>query len=187
MRERVVGLRPLLCRSCIEACLDVWRFTCQWLFHVARRHRSIWLSVLRQPAFQSAAPKCHSPSPCELSVLRRPVLGWSLASQRTTNIPQSWLRHPCPALEVVWSTFANIEAVSSNVPRHRPKPWHHRVLARRPSIRQNVCESNQGGLLMQRPNISSQGKVFVFSTPSPTRPSLTVGSTRTSMLRIAAG
>jgi hypothetical protein len=30
-------------------------------------------------------------------------------------------------------------------------------------------------------------KVHVFSTPSPARTSLTVGSTRTSMLRIAAG
>ena len=148
---------------------------------------SIWAVCQKQPANQSAAPKCHSPSLGELSVLRRPVLGWSLASQRTTGIPQSWLRHPCPALEVVCLTLASIEAVSSNVLRHRPKPWHHRVLARRPSIRQNVCESNRGRLLMQRPNIKSQWKVSVFSTPSPTRTSLTVGSTRTKMLRIFAG
>jgi len=141
----------------------------------------------KQPANQSAAPKCHSPSLCELSVLRRPVLGWSLASQRTAGSPQSWLRHPCPALDVVRPTFATIGAVTSNVLRHRPKPWHHRVLVRRPSIRQNVCESNQGSLVMHRPNIYNQGKVGVFSTPSPTRTSLTVGSTRTSMLRIAAG
>jgi hypothetical protein len=112
MRERVVGLRPLLCRSCIEACLDVWCVTCQWLFHVARRHCSIWLSVLRQPAFQSAAPKCHSPSPCELSVLRRPVLGWSLASQRTTNIPQSWLRPPD------WRSWPYVQRSQASRPCH---------------------------------------------------------------------
>jgi hypothetical protein len=61
MREWFVGPRPFLCHSYIGACLDVWRFTCQWLCNVARCHISIRLSVLRQPAHQSAAPKCHSP------------------------------------------------------------------------------------------------------------------------------
>ncbi len=61
MREWLVRPRPLLCRSCIEACLDVWRFTCQWLCNVMRRTRSIWAVCQKQPANQSAAPKCHSP------------------------------------------------------------------------------------------------------------------------------
>jgi hypothetical protein len=45
----------------------------------------------------------------------------------------------------------------------------------------------KGASIMRRPNINSQGKVSLFSTPSPSRQSLTVGSTRTKMLRIFAG
>jgi hypothetical protein len=60
-----------LCRSYIEALLCVWRFN----FHAVRQRVrcscSIWLSALRQPARQSAAPKCHMPSPSWPRVLWR--------------------------------------------------------------------------------------------------------------------
>lgn len=53
-----------------------------------RHHRSIWLSVLRQPAHQAAAPKCHAPSPSGLSVLRRPASGF-VPWQATAQAPRS--------------------------------------------------------------------------------------------------
>jgi hypothetical protein len=42
-------------------------------WNVAHVHGSIWAVCHKQPANQSAAPKCHTPSPCGLSVLRRPT------------------------------------------------------------------------------------------------------------------
>ena len=45
---------------------------------------SIWLSVLRLPAHPLAAPKCHTPSPCEPPVLRRSAhLSWCSTNAST--------------------------------------------------------------------------------------------------------
>jgi hypothetical protein len=61
---------------------------------------------------------------------------WQANAQRTSR--SRGYRHLWLALEVVYFTLASIEAVSIMVCRHRPKPWHHRVLAIWPSIGQNV-------------------------------------------------
>ena len=47
------------------------------------------------------------------------------------------------------------------------------ALPRLTSIRQNLCKSNQGSVVMQWPSIKSSAQVGVFSTPSPTRTCLT--------------
>jgi hypothetical protein len=49
----------------------VWPFGIHALVHRALCQGSISLSVLRQPAHQIAAPKCHAPSPGWLPVLRQ--------------------------------------------------------------------------------------------------------------------
>jgi hypothetical protein len=49
----------------------VWPFGFHALVHQALCQVSISLSVLRQPAYQQAAPKCHAPSPGWLPVLRQ--------------------------------------------------------------------------------------------------------------------
>jgi hypothetical protein len=61
------------CRSHVEAMLDVWRFSFHATCNRVRCSFSIWLSVLRQPAHQFAAPKCHTPSSSWPPVLRRPA------------------------------------------------------------------------------------------------------------------
>jgi hypothetical protein len=74
--------------------------------HVVLAHRSIWLSVLRQPAHRSAALKCHAPSPCGLSVLRRSASGfapWQATAQ--TSRSRGWRRH-CLAF---WPSRATVE------------------------------------------------------------------------------
>jgi hypothetical protein len=97
------------------------------------------------------------------------------------------MRHRCLALEVAIAKHEGIEAVTTNVLRHRPKKSYITVLHRLLCIRQNIWQSMQGNVLPQRPENKIHGTVYVFSTPSPSRTSLTVGSTRTKMLRIFAG
>jgi hypothetical protein len=73
---------------------------------VARLHCSIWLSVLRQPAHRPAAPKCHTPSPRGLPVLRRPASGfapWQATAQASRS--RGWRRH-CLAF---WPRPATVE------------------------------------------------------------------------------
>ena len=41
------------------------------VWHLVHCSVSIWLSVLRLPAHQLAAPKCHTPLPCGLPVFQR--------------------------------------------------------------------------------------------------------------------
>jgi hypothetical protein len=54
-------------------------------------------------------------------------------------------------------------------------------------VQNGINQTHKESVVMQRPNVSNEMQVFVFSTPSPARASLTVGSTRTKMLRIFAG
>jgi hypothetical protein len=106
--------------------------------NVARAHGSIWAACQQQAANQSAAPKCHTPSSGELRVLRRSVRG-GCAGKPTHNLhPAAVASPPLAGARSRVCKRRCIEAVSTNVVRHRPKPWHHRFLARRPSIRQNV-------------------------------------------------
>ena len=87
--------RLFLCRPRSFASVQVWRFSRTQLRHLARRKFSIWPSVLRQPAHQPAAPKCHTPSPC----------GWpscggqcsvGCAGKPTHSSPQPWHTPPLP-------------------------------------------------------------------------------------------
>ena len=55
------------------------------------------------------------------------------------------------------------------------------------SVQNAKNHSIKGRASMHRPSIENETQAFVFSTPSPSRTSLTVGSTRSSMIRIAAG
>jgi hypothetical protein len=92
-----------------------------------------------------------------------------------------------------WRSSPYVQRSQASRPRH--PMWH--AIALSPGIIEfwpsgqasGKMAANQikGACVMRRPNINSQGKVFVFSTPSPARASLTVGSTRTKMLRIFAG
>jgi hypothetical protein len=64
------------------------------------------LSVRRQPAHQPAAPKCHTPSPRGLPVLRRPASGfapWQATAQASRS--RGWRRH-CLAF---WPSPATVE------------------------------------------------------------------------------
>ena len=88
-----------LCRSCISTRLQVWRFTVFKFRHVAHRKISIWLSALRQPAHQSAAPKCHS----------QKLYGWpscggqcglGCAGKPTHNSSQPWHSPPLPSTRI---------------------------------------------------------------------------------------
>ena len=97
---------------------------------ISIRANAKWaVSVL--PAGHCAAPKCHTPSAC-----------WPLVLRQSARACNSWLRHQslaarsrgirrhCPALEIACRTLECIEAVTTNVVRHRPKPWHHRAMPR---------------------------------------------------------
>ena len=106
--------------------------------NVARVHGSIWAVCQTQPANQSTAPKCHTPSPGELRVLRRPVHG-GCAGKPTHNLHPAAV--PSPPLSGARSRVCKrgrIEAVSTNVVRHRPKPWHHCASPRLQRIWPNV-------------------------------------------------
>jgi len=108
------------------------------------------------------------------------------ASQRTASRSRGF-RHRCLALEVGITKLERIEAVTSNVRRHRPKKSYISALHRSLRIRQNLWQARQGEGRPQAPEIKIHGTVYVFSTPSPSRTCLTVRSTRTPMLRMAAG
>ena len=56
------------------------------------------------------------------------------------------------------------------------------TVSRLVSIRQNLCESNQGSAVMQRPNIEVHEQVGLFSSPSASRPCLTCWSSRRQQL-----
>ena len=110
----------------------------------------------------------------------------ALAGQRTASRSRGFC-HRWLALEVGIAKLECIEAVTANVLRHRPKKSHIAALHRPLCIRQNLWQSMQGNVCLQRPKNKIHGTVYVFSTPAPSLPCLTGRSTRTSMLRMAAG
>jgi hypothetical protein len=103
------------------------------------------------------------------------VLQRALACQRKAARSRG-IRHRCLALEVAMSKLKRIEAATTNVPRHHPKYSGISTLHRPLHIRQNLCQSTHGTVKQKMPKTKIHGKVFVFSTPSTSRPSLTVRS-----------
>jgi hypothetical protein len=110
----------------------------------------------------------------------------ALAGQRTAARSRG-IRLRCLALEVALAKLEGIEAVTTSVLRHRPKSSNAEALHRPLRIRQNLWQSMLGKAVHNMPKTKIHGKVFTFSTPSPSRPCLTGRSTRTlihRMLRI---
>jgi hypothetical protein len=79
---------------------------------------------------------------------------FGVAASRHANIPQSWLRHHCQA-----SSTTQVVA--------------------KPSQRLAHCSQTSKGASVQHHCSSNHGQFAVCSAPSPSRPSLTVRSTRT--------
>jgi hypothetical protein len=102
-------------------------------------------SVLRQPAHQSAAHKCHTPSAL-----------WAA----------------CPA--AVSSTFRGAQVPFAIGLLLGKDPWSSTKTARLA----DSLETSKGASLQHHCS-SNHGQFVVCSTPSPSRPSLTVRSTRT--------
>ena len=90
-------------------------------WRVAFVHRSIGLSVKggQRTRLPRQSATCHRLVACA-SYGAQGMVG-ALASQRTTGIPQPWLRQSWLALEFGLSMLASIEAVSVMACRHRPK------------------------------------------------------------------
>jgi hypothetical protein len=135
----------------------------------------------------------------------------SFGSLLAIELRQSAIRHFTGGLSVLkaasssWHHAINIQGTAQKYARrHRQSKAANgaRPVLRQPSgksvLRQvdgawqnlskqysSACHGRES--VMQRSNISHGFEVRVFSTPSPACTSLTVGSTRTSMLRIAAG
>ena len=113
-----------------------------------------------------------------LSVLRRPVHYGAVASHRT------W--HPAVMAKAItawrFSSFAaNFGGSRPQVLVNRPayrRSASIRRLARYTGIRQNLCNSSQGGAGVARSNIYQQSKVGLSSAAVPSRPSLTCRSSR---------
>ena len=153
-----------------------------------------WRAAIAQPgclSFGSLLARQRRTSATRPRLVGRPSFGGQRqvctgASHRAGS-PQPWLGHRCMALEIGVAKLEDIEAVTINVLRHRPKKSHIAALHRSLRIRQNLWQSMQGNARLQRPENKIHGTVYVFSTPSPSRTCLTVRSTRTSMLRMAAG
>jgi len=107
--------------------------------------RSGWPSVLRQPAHQAAALKCHTP-----------LALWAA----------------CPVAVSSTSRDAKVPfAISLLIKQARCSSTRSARLA-------NSLETSKGAFVQHHCS-SNHGQFSVCSTPSPSRPSLTVRSTRT--------
>jgi hypothetical protein len=122
---------------------------------------SIRLSALRQPAHRNTAPKCHTPLPYWPPVLRQ--------SANQSGAPSSFTPPP-----------GGLSAL------RRPA---RQLSSSQPLARQAESQAirAKGSRAMQRPNINEQSTAGLLASPVASRPSLTGRSTRTSMLRMAAG
>jgi hypothetical protein len=119
------------------------------------------LSALRQPAHLNAAQKCHTPLPCWPPVLR-PSANQSGSPSPFTPSPGGLSALRRPARQLSGSQLLAPQAESL-------------------AIRAN------GSRAMQRPNINEHSTAGLLASPVASLPSLTGRSTRTSMLRMAAG
>ena len=122
---------------------------------------SIQLSALRQPAHQIAAPKCHTPSACWPPVLRQSA-NQSVSPSPFTPSPGGLPVLRRPALQIGSSQLLAPQAES-------------------------LAIQAKGSFGMQRSSINQNGTAGLLATSVASRPSLTGRSTRTSMLRMAAG
>ena len=130
---------------------------------------SAWLSALRQPAHQSAALKCHMPSPwrasCPAAVSTTPSVlqGCSGHSQFGMH-PRAVVHSLYPSIKVRGISTAKISCVYSQLAA--PQAQFHPVTQR-------------GNWRMQRSSIiHHQGTVGLFSLAVPSRTSLTFRSSR---------
>jgi hypothetical protein len=111
-----VGHGLVLCSSSGLASMKVRRFGCHEFWRRVRWLISIGLSVLRQPANQAAAPKCHSPSPCWLPVLRRSTRWFSHWLCQSSGQPAvvAWCHH-CLASWQKLVKVARLQKAKSNI------------------------------------------------------------------------
>jgi len=130
----------------------------------------------------ACSPSCGAKVPYAialwLSVLRRPVHCGAVASHSTWHPAVMAFGHHCLAFA---SSAANLAGSRPQVLVNRPacrRSASIRQLARRRSIRQNLCNSSQGSAGVARSSIYQQSKVSLFSAAVPSRPSLTCRSSR---------
>jgi hypothetical protein len=122
---------------------------------------SIQLSALRQPAHRNAAPKCHTPSACWPPVLRQS------ANPSGSQSPFTPSPGGLPALRRPARQFSGSQLLAPQA--------------------ESLAIRAKGSRAMQRPNINEHSTAGLLASPVASRPSLTGRSTRTSMLRMAAG
>ena len=132
--------------------------------NVVAFHGSVWLSALRQPAHHRAAPKCHTPLPWLPPVLRQ-----SAQRHQFAKAAQAIAKSSC--VHVRWFT------VRIQVSRSVAFP---QVIFPACGTSGTIPFSHtKGGWRMQRSSIiHHQGKVSLFSFAVPSRPSLTLRSSR---------
>jgi hypothetical protein len=138
-REQFFIPKPLQAHHRPSVCTGP-ALSCSLRCHGAHVQGSSLRSVLRQPALAPAAPKCHTPSPCWLSVLRRPASGfapWQATAQASRS--HGWHRRclassPSP-VTVVTSLLASLQTF------RLAHAFEHPVQARR-SVPQHSCASN---------------------------------------------
>jgi hypothetical protein len=119
------------------------------------------LSALRQPAHLNAAPKCHTPSACWPPVLRQS------ANQSVSPSPFT-------------SSLGGLSAL-----RRPARQFSGSQLLARQA--ESLAIRAKGSRAMQRPNVNEHSTAGLLATSVASLPSLTGRSTRTSMLRMAAG
>jgi hypothetical protein len=122
---------------------------------------SNWLSALWQPAHRIAAPKCHTPSPCWPPVLRQ--------SANQGGTPSLFTPSP-GGLPVLRRPAQQLSGSQLRAPQA-----------------ESLAIRAKGSRAMQRPRINEHSTAGLFATSVASFPSLTGRSTRTSMLRMAAG
>jgi hypothetical protein len=119
------------------------------------------LSALRQPAHLNAAPKCHTPSACWPPVLRQSA-NQSVSPSPFTSPPGGLPALRRPARQIGSSQLLAPQAES-------------------------LAVQTKGSRAMQRPSIIEHRTAGWHTSSVASLPSLTGRSTRTSMLRMAAG
>ena len=132
--------------------------------NVVALHGSIWLSALRQPAHQRAAPKCHRPSPWRPPVLRQSAIHCGMRSlcKRLSR----W------AVAQVLLLFPDL-GLSGTIPAsHTKGSWR---------VQQQQQQQQQ-----QPSIVHHQGTACLFSSAAPSRHSLTMRSSGTLINSIAS-
>ena len=145
--------------------------------NVVALHGSVWLSALRQPAHQGAAPKCHMPSPW-----RPPVLRQSAQRHQFAKAVQAIAKSPCNHGR--WFTV-RIQ-VSRSVAFPRLKSLAHIPCLRH--VRHNSIQSHKGGLAhatVKHHSPSRHGRLVLLGRSLSPQPNFAVNGTPTSLLASA--